>query len=236
MLPEGWRPIRSEDAATVATLIDEDEVFAGFRSRLGSQDVLDMSARTNLEHDSWLLEEGGRVVAAGGGERHAGTYFARGCVHPSAKGRGLGSLLLDFSEQRARDHAVSTVHQVALGPDQAARRLLESRGYRHVRRHYEMTVELGEQPPDPELPEGLSIASQSNGPWNGSRKRRPPSATSRSPLRRRARTARGDSRKTSRQTRLNCRRLPNPEAKAISVIVRSVSSSRGRANTDWGQR
>ena len=156
-LPEGWRPIQREDAATVAALIDEDEVFAGFGSRLGSQDVLDMSARTNLEHDSWLLEEGGHVVAAGGGERHAGAYFAPGCVHPSAKGRGFGSLLLDFSEVRAREHAVSTVHQVALGPDEAARRLLESRGYREVRRHYEMTIELDDQPPEPELPEGLSI-------------------------------------------------------------------------------
>jgi hypothetical protein len=46
MLPEGWRPIRSEDAATVAALIDEDEVFAGFRSRLGSQDVLDIEPTT----------------------------------------------------------------------------------------------------------------------------------------------------------------------------------------------
>ena len=89
----------------------------GFRSRLGEEDVVDMWAHTDLEHDSWLLEEDGRIAAAGGGQLHAGTYFVRGCVRPGAKGRGLGSVLLDISEGRARAHGVATLHQVALGPD-----------------------------------------------------------------------------------------------------------------------
>ena len=154
-LPHGWRPIRSEDAPAVAALIDEDEVFAGFRSRLGPEDVDDWSSRTNLESDSWLLEEDGRLVAAGGGQLHAGTYFARGCVHPAAKGRGLGAMLVGFSEARAREHGAPTLHQVALGPDEAARSLLESRGYDEVRRHFEMTIELDDEPLPAELPEGL---------------------------------------------------------------------------------
>ena len=77
----------------MAALIDADEAASGFRSRLASKDVLEMSARTDLARDSWLFEQGGRVVAAGGGELHAGAYFARGCVHPDAKGRGLGPAL-----------------------------------------------------------------------------------------------------------------------------------------------
>lgn len=141
----------------MAALIDEDEVAAGFRSRLGQEDVVDIWAHTDLEHDSWLTEEDGRIVAAGGGQLHAGTYFARGCVRPGAKGRGLGALLIDLSEQRAKAHGVPSVHQVTLGPDAAARSLLEARGYREVRRHYEMTIELDEPPAEPELPEGLSI-------------------------------------------------------------------------------
>jgi mycothiol synthase len=156
-LPEGWRPLRQEDAPAAAALLDEDEVAAGFRSRLGEEDVVDMWAHTDLEHDSWLFEEGGRIAAAGGGQLHAGTYFVRGCVRPGAKGRGLGSLLLDISEDRARAHGVATLHQVALGPDQAADALLRSRGYRDVRRHYEMTIELADEPPEPTLPEGFSI-------------------------------------------------------------------------------
>src|SRR3954462_13444017 len=104
VLPDGWRPIQPRDASAVAALIDEDEVAAGFRSRLGAEDVDDWSSRTNLDTDSWLLEEDGRIVAAGGGQLHAGTYFARGSVHPMAKGRGLGTQLLDLSEARAREH------------------------------------------------------------------------------------------------------------------------------------
>src|SRR5215217_631863 len=156
-LPHGWRPITSDDAPAVAALIDEDEVFAGFRSRLGAEDVDDWSSRTNLETDSWLREDGGQLVAAGGGQLHAGTYFARGCVRPGAKGRGLGTRLLDLSEARAREHGVPTMHQVALGPDAAARRLLEARGYREARRHYEMTIELDREPASPELPDGLVL-------------------------------------------------------------------------------
>lgn len=158
-LPEGWRPIRPEEASAVAGLIDEDEVAAGFRSRLGQEDVTDIWAHTDLERDSWLREEEGRIVAAGGGQLHAGTYFARGCVRPGAKGRGLGSMLLEFSEERAKAHGVPSVHQVALGPDESARSLLESRDYRTVRRHYAMTIELDEPTPEPELAEGLSIST-----------------------------------------------------------------------------
>ena len=158
-LPEGWRPIRAEEAGAVAALIDEDEVAAGFRSRLGQEDVADIWAHTDLERDSWLREEEGRIVAAGGGQLHAGAYFARGCVRPGAKGCGLGSVLLDLSEERARAHGVSSVHQVALGPDKSARSLLESHDYRSVRRHYAMTIELDEPTPEPELPPGLSIST-----------------------------------------------------------------------------
>ena len=157
-MPAGWRPLTSDDAFAVAALIDEDEVFAGFRSRLGSEDVADWTARTNLETDSWLHEKGGQLLAAGGGQTHAGSYFARGCVRPGAKGTGLGSVLVDLAEAGAARHAVSSICQVTLGPDDAARRLLESRGYREARRHFAMTIELAEAPPGPELPTGLVFA------------------------------------------------------------------------------
>jgi mycothiol synthase len=156
-LPDGWRPVQPGDAPAVAALIDADEVAAGFRSRLGAEDVDDWSSRTNLATDSWLFEHEGRLVAAGGGQLHAGTYFARGCVHPAAKGQGLGARLVELSEGRAREHGVPTVHQVTLGPDDAARRLLESRGYSEARRHYAMTIELSGLPPAPELPDGLAL-------------------------------------------------------------------------------
>jgi mycothiol synthase len=156
-LPDGWRPIQPSDAPAVAALIDADEVAAGFRSRIGSEDIADWASRANLATDSWLHEDEGRLLAAGGGQVHAGAYFARGCVHPAAKGQGLGARLVDLSEARAREHGVPTVHQVALGPDDAARRLLEARDYAEARRHYTMTIALSDAPPAPELPDGLAL-------------------------------------------------------------------------------
>jgi mycothiol synthase len=156
-LPHGWRPMTVDDGPAVAALIDEDEVFSGFRSRLGPEDVAEWTSRTNLESDSWLIERDSLLLAAGGGQLHAGTYFARGCVRPVVKGTGLGSVLVDLAEARATQHGVPSIHQVTLGPDHAARHLLESRGYREARRHYAMTIELGETPLPPQLPNDLAF-------------------------------------------------------------------------------
>ena len=104
-LPDGWRAVTADDASAVAALIDEDEVFAGFRSRLGSDDVAEWTARTNLETDRALLEQDGRIVAAGAGQAHAGSYFARGCVRPSAKGIGLGLVLVELQKRERRGTA-----------------------------------------------------------------------------------------------------------------------------------
>ena len=47
---------------------------------------------------------------------------------------------------------------MTLAPDNAAPPLLESRGYREVRRFWDMTIELGDDPPrDPQVPEGFRI-------------------------------------------------------------------------------
>ena len=45
---------------------------------------------------------------------------------------------------------------MTLGPDDAARRLLESHGYREARRHFAMTIEL-DGSPGAELPDGLAF-------------------------------------------------------------------------------
>jgi ribosomal protein S18 acetylase RimI-like enzyme len=52
---------------------------------------------------------------------------------------------------------VQKVYAAAAEPDAAARALFESRGYREVRRFYEMAVELTEAPRPPVLPAGLVV-------------------------------------------------------------------------------
>lgn len=81
-----------------------------------------------------------------------------GAVDADARGRGFGSALVDRSEARLAELGVERIHSVALAPDPGAPELLASRGYREVRRFWEMTIELGDEPPaDPELPEPLRI-------------------------------------------------------------------------------
>ena len=120
-----------------------------------------MWAHTDLEHDSWLREEEGQIVAAGGGQLHAGTYFARGCVRPGAKGRGPR-----LDSARAFGAASKGARCAIRAPGgarsrRAARAACSSRAdYRTVRRYYEMTIELDEgNTRRRELPKDVSIST-----------------------------------------------------------------------------
>src|SRR5947207_2839480 len=119
--PEGLarRALAREDAGVVAALLDDDEVFFGIPPRLEAQDVLDWWLRVDLGHDSWLFELDGRAVAVGWLEGHGEIALAVNCVHPVAKGRGLGPHLLGLSEERAREQGARTIRQITPGADPA---------------------------------------------------------------------------------------------------------------------
>jgi mycothiol synthase len=153
------RPITPDDFPALADFLAEDEThFIGRPSRVGVPDVTAWLSGPDLPHDSWVFEEGGALVALGWVEKHDDTGVAVGVVHRERRGRGLGSTLVDRSEERLRALGAARVHNVTLAPDLAAPPLLESRGYREVRRFWEMTIELGDDPPsDPVLPDGLQI-------------------------------------------------------------------------------
>jgi mycothiol synthase len=151
------RPLRREDAGIVAALLDDDEIFRGARPRLEAQDILDWWLRVDLEHDSWLFESTERPVAVGWLENQGEAVLGSGCVHPAAKGRGLGPLLVDLAEGRAREKGCRTMRQVASASDGAARALFETRGYQDARHFFEMTIDLSDEIPEPELPAGLEI-------------------------------------------------------------------------------
>jgi mycothiol synthase len=159
------RSITPEEFPAVAAFLAEDETHLfGRPSRLGVPDVTAWLSRPELEADTWLLEEEDRLVALGWVESHDDTGIAVGVVHHQWRGRGLGSRLVDRSEARLRKVGVRRIHNVALAPDAAAPPLLAGRGYREVRRFWEMTIELGDDPPpDPSLPQGLRIEPFSSG-------------------------------------------------------------------------
>lgn len=153
------RPILPEDLPALAAFLADDETHLfGRPSRVGVADVTAWLAGLDLSSDSWLFEEGDRIAAAGWVEKHHDTGIAIGIVHREWRGRGLGSQLVDRSEERLGAVGVGRIHAVTLAPDVAAEPLLTGRGYREVRRFWEMTIELGDEPPpEPRLPEGLQI-------------------------------------------------------------------------------
>lgn len=153
------RPVEQADFELVAAFLAADETrLFGRPSRLGVVDVEAWLGRTDLERDTWLFEDDGLLVALGWVEQHGPRGIAVGAVDADARGRGLGSALVDRSEARLAELGVERIHNVALAPDPGAPELLASRGYGEVRRFWEMTIELGEEPPPaPELPEGLRL-------------------------------------------------------------------------------
>jgi mycothiol synthase len=154
------RPITSEDFPAVAAFLAEDETkHFGRPSRLGVTDVTAWLSGPELSSDSWLIEESDGVIALGWVEKHHDSGLAVGAVHHRHRGRGLGSELVDRSEERLSELGVARIHNVILAPDAAAPQLLSARGYHEVRRFWEMTIELDEDPPEPVLPEGLRLAS-----------------------------------------------------------------------------
>ena len=156
-LPEGWRPLRKEDAAAAAELLAEDEIFHGHPGEISADDVLGWWRRTDLDENSWARHEGGQLAALGWLEEYDTDVIGGGAVRPDKKGTGLGVALAQIAERRARELEGPCLRQIALGSDEPARALLESRGYQEVRRHYEMALRLDAEPPEPVAPDGFAI-------------------------------------------------------------------------------
>jgi mycothiol synthase len=159
------RPATSEDFPAVAAFLADDETaLFGRPARLGVADVTAWLSVPDLATDTWLYDEDGRIVGFGWVEKHETTGVAVGVVRRDRCGRGIGSSLLDRSEERLRDQGMARIHNVTLAPDTAAPPLLTARGYREVRRFWEMTIELDDDPPpEPVLDDGLRIELFSTG-------------------------------------------------------------------------
>ena len=147
------RPFVEDDAPAVAALISaEEERYYGRPGRLTGADIL-MFLQWSKEE--WVWEEDGRIVASATYGMHGEAANTRGVV--ADKGRGLGTEILERAEAFARAEGAKKILTGAPEPDVAARALFESRGYREVRRFYEMAIELTEEPPEPVLPAGLLV-------------------------------------------------------------------------------
>jgi ribosomal protein S18 acetylase RimI-like enzyme len=142
-----------DDAPDVAALISaEEERLYG---RLGQVTGADILMFLHYSKEAWVWEEDGRLVASATYGVHGDAANIRGVV--AAKGRGLGTEIVERGEAFARAEGVKKIQAGAPEPDAAARALFESRGFREVRRFYEMAIELTEAPPAAVLPAELVL-------------------------------------------------------------------------------
>jgi mycothiol synthase len=124
---------------------------------------LDPQADLHLAH----APDGTLVGYAGvwDSEPHVRIY-GWGNVHPECRGRGIGTYLAEWVEGRARQSiprapsgARVALVQQWLSIDAAAQELLLGQGYQVVRHAFRMVIEMSEPPPEPVVPEGLTIRS-----------------------------------------------------------------------------
>ncbi|HZC30774.1 MAG TPA: GNAT family N-acetyltransferase [Gaiellaceae bacterium] len=147
------RAFTDEDAAAVAALLArEEEALYGRPSRTTASDILTMR---HFHKEAWVYEEDGRVIASAAYGVHGDAAQVRGIVGET--GRGIGTQIVERGEEFARTNGVAKIHTGCAEPNTAARELFESRGYREVRRFYEMAIELEEEPAVPALPDGLVL-------------------------------------------------------------------------------
>jgi mycothiol synthase len=101
------------------------------------------------------------VIAYADGEPLGGVALlppgSLGFVAPAGEGRGAGSALLDWVEQRARARQRAMHRQRVGAGNERAHRLLETYGYTQVREVRHMSISLDQAPAPADPPNGISV-------------------------------------------------------------------------------
>jgi ribosomal protein S18 acetylase RimI-like enzyme len=147
------------------TLIEYDLEVGGY-SDFSEEDLQEITKRRSIfdiEKDAWVVRHEGGIAALAltwGG--NSDVLSAVGIVRQSHVGVGLGSFLVDCTEDRARRLASSrprrtiVLHNSVDMKDTGGIVLLGKRGYESVRRHYTMQMML-DHAIDPVVPPAIEI-------------------------------------------------------------------------------
>jgi mycothiol synthase len=171
-LPAGYltRPMRLEDAPALVEMFN-----AYFQAVVGiDMDTLDddiawwNSSFLSLERDTCVVfAPGGKPVGhiefIDMSESHV-HLFTWGCVHPGYWGKGVGSYLLEWADQRSQRNLVKApegarviLSHSVLDKDDAAVKLLIKQGYQYARSSWTMQIDLLQEPAPPKIPDHMII-------------------------------------------------------------------------------
>ncbi len=144
------RAATRDDLAAIAELFGSvEEAVLGRPSRLDADAVAGWMPRVPFATNTWLVEEGGSLIAGAFAHAPGERGVSAGAVRPSAQGRGMGRRLVELTEERLRDDGAARVHAWTIAGDDGAQRLFDSLGYREARRFWEMAIELEDEIPEP---------------------------------------------------------------------------------------
>ena len=150
-------PTVADDAAAVTEIVAALESSLYGPSTFTQGDLKEEWLELDVERDTRVVRDGGRVVGYGAVCERGEVWRVEGYVHPEAQGRGIGRLIATSLEEEAARGGAPRVQNHVLEADSAARALLESLGYTGVRVFREMRTELDAPPPAPEWPAGLRV-------------------------------------------------------------------------------
>ena len=152
------RPVIPADLDAAYALYSAAEVEDSGHLALEPEDIAGDWARPSfdLATDSVGVFDGGRLVGAA--EVTRGGARAEGAVLPGERGRGIGSWLAAWTEERATSLGSSRVGQVA--PDGSLpQRLLRGRGYTLGHTSWVLELPEGREIANRPLPEGYALAT-----------------------------------------------------------------------------
>jgi mycothiol synthase len=153
------RAATENDADAIAEVFRRVELDLRGRTTTSGSDIRTWFRYVDLPTGSWLIRDGGELVAAGVLVRHGGVPQFGAVVRPDRRGEGIGGALLELAEEAARGSASKALRAGVLGEDDAGARLLTSRGYRDVRHYFTMVIPLDAETPEPEMPDGITLGT-----------------------------------------------------------------------------
>ena len=146
------------DAAGVAALLAARDA-ADFGDEHDPDDVSAWWSEEpeRLATDTWVVLDGDRTVGYAQMRRNGGNadLADESCVHPHARGRGIGGYLVTLAETWASERGLSAVYAGVV--NDGGRQLLRDRGYALVRHFWRMEIEPTEEPQAPPPAPGVEV-------------------------------------------------------------------------------
>lgn len=150
-------PAVAADAAAVTEVLVAVESSLYGATAYSQADLEDEWTDLDLEADTLVVRDAGRIVAYGAVYERGELCHVEGFVHPDAQGRGIGGALAAALEANARRRGARRIHNRVFETDAAACDLVHALGYQPVRVFREMRIELAGSPPAPAWPDGLRV-------------------------------------------------------------------------------